>query len=406
MRTFYFFLLIGLFFVFSSIGFAQSDIQSKQTELNKLRKEIEQVEKKIKEKGKKEQSTLGLLDQYDRQANLLQRLIKAIQKQERQIESDIAETRNTIQSLNSQMNSMKKQYAKYITRLYKYGKSNDIELLLASKSFNQSMVRAEYLKKFSDQRKKDLDNIVVQKDDIQKENIKLQKQLAEQQDLFDQKKKEESSLADQVKKRRQLLAQIRKDKKSLQQDAGRIAGDAKKLEKFITKLIEEEKARKEREAAIAKAKKLPPPPPSKSSGVSFGSMRKSLPWPVDGGKITARFGNQQHPQLGTVTVNTGIDVSVAVGTKVQSVADGEVSLISWLPSFGNLVIIDHSEGFRTVYAHLSEISVSEGDKVFSRTPLGKSGESLEGATLHFEVWKDKDKQNPELWLKPRGFTQK
>ncbi|TAK55128.1 MAG: hypothetical protein EPO24_12455 [Bacteroidetes bacterium] len=382
-------------------AFGQTEIQSKQTELSRLRNEIEQYEQKIKETEKKEKATLSLLDQYDKQANLLRKLIKAIHRQEQELEKEIAETRSTIRSLNSQVISLKGHYAKYVTRLYKYGRSHDLELLLASQSLNQSLVRAEYLKKFSDQRKNDLDNIVVQREEIEKENVKLRQQLEAQLELLRQKKKDEITLSDKMKKRRQILAQVRKDKTSLQQDASRIVADAKKLESFIAKLIEEERIRKEREAAAAKANKTPAP--TKGTAPIYFS-RKSLPWPVAGGKIVARFGNQQHPQLGTVTQNTGIDVAVPVGTSVEAVAEGEVSLISWLPSFGNIVIVDHSGGFRTVYAHLSEITVSEGERIAAKSQLGKSGESLEGAILHFEVWKDREKQNPELWLKPKSLS--
>ena len=398
------FFLCILFLFFFSISPAQNDIQSKQTDLTKLKKEIEQYDKKIKEKEKKEQATLDLLDQYDKQANLVRKLIKALKNQSEELEREIADTRATIKSLGSQMNSLKGEYAKYISRLYKYGRTHDLELLLASKSLNQSLVRTEYLKKFSDQRKKDLDTIVVQKGEIEKENAKLNTQLQAQQDLLDQKKSEENSLAEKTTKRRRLLTQIRKDKKSLQQDAGRITADAKKLEKFIANLIEQDRIKKEREAKEAKTKKTTPEPVK--TGVSFAAQRKALPWPVTGGTIVSRFGSKQHPQLGTVTENTGIDVAVPIGTEVDAVASGEVSLISWLPSFGNLVIIDHSDGYRTVYAHLSEISVSEGDKVTAKSTIGKSGESLQGAILHFEVWKDRDKQNPEVWLKPRGFSQR
>ncbi|MBI5216885.1 MAG: peptidoglycan DD-metalloendopeptidase family protein [Ignavibacteriae bacterium] len=382
---------------------AQTDIQSSQSDLNKLRREIEQIEKKIQEKEKKEKATLDLLDQYDRQANLIRKLIKALHKKERDLENDIEATRRSIRSLTKQLTSLKQQYAKYVTRLYKYGRSHDLELLLASKSFNQSLIRSEYLRRFSEQRKKDLSNIVLQRDEIEKENIKLNQQLDEQQDFIKQKKKEENTLADNVKKRRKALAQVRKDKNNLQKDANRITADAKKLEQLIAKLIEAERVRKLREEELAKANKQPPPVPS-TTGKSFVNLRRALPWPVASGKIIGRFGNQQNKQLGTVTQNTGIDVAVPVGTQVTSVAAGEVSLISWLPSFGNLVIVDHSDGFRTVYAHLSEISVNEGEKVQQKSLLGRSGESVEGAVLHFEVWKDREKQNPEQWLNPRGLN--
>ena len=115
----------------------------------------------------------------------------------------------------------------------------------------------------------------------------------------------------------------------------------------------------------------------------------------------ARFGNQIHPVLKTVTQNTGIDISVPTGTDVHAVSSGEVATISWLPSYGNLVILNHNYGFRTVYTHLSEITVALSQKVDEGEVIGKSGESLGGPLLHFELWKEREKQDPELWLSRR-----
>ena len=91
---------------------------------------------------------------------------------------------------------------------------------------------------------------------------------------------------------------------------------------------------------------------------------------------------------------------------MEVVADGEVAKIFWLPSFGNLVILNHNNGYRTVYAHLSEIAVEEGDAVREGSVLGKSGESISGSVLHFEIYKDRDKLDPEQWLSSRGVSQR
>jgi len=126
-----------------------------------------------------------------------------------------------------------------------------------------------------------------------------------------------------------------------------------------------------------------------------------LPWPVSAGAVVAQFGNQIHPVLKTVTENTGIDIAVPVGTPVRTVADGEIAMIHWLPSYGNLIIVTHDGGFHTVYAHLSDIDVVEGEKVKEGSIIAKSGDSFSGSLLHFELWKEKEKQNPELWLAKR-----
>jgi murein DD-endopeptidase MepM/ murein hydrolase activator NlpD len=131
---------------------------------------------------------------------------------------------------------------------------------------------------------------------------------------------------------------------------------------------------------------------------TFELKRGRLRWPVDEGRVVAQFGNQRHPTLKTVTQNTGIDIAVKAGSAVTAVADGEVATIWWLPSYGNLLIVNHYGGFRTVYTHLAEINVAEGEKLKEGDVIGTSGEALDGPRLHFEIWKDREKQNPEQWL--------
>lgn len=382
----------------------EDDLRRKQQELERLRKEIDRYEEKIVEREKKEHATLELLDEYDKQAILLRKLIATLHEQEQTLEDSIQDTKSSIQELGNQVSFLKRQYAKYVTTLYRYGRSYDLELLLSSRSFNQLLVRSEYLKRFSDQRKKDLDKIVTRREAVEEESIRLQRQLAEQRDLIRQKDQESLRLAVKMKKRKQMLADIRHDKKMLRQQISRRVADAKQLEQLISNLIEQERVRKAREEAQRKDSRIPAPVTA-APGTPFENRRGHLRWPVSQGKIAAHFGNQQHPVLRTVTQNTGIDIAVSSGTDVQAVADGTVSTISWLPSFGNLLIIDHLHGYRTVYAHLSEISVSEGQKITEGVKVGKSGESLSGSMLHFEIWKDREKQNPEFWLVPRALSQ-
>jgi murein DD-endopeptidase MepM/ murein hydrolase activator NlpD len=130
----------------------------------------------------------------------------------------------------------------------------------------------------------------------------------------------------------------------------------------------------------------------------FAARRGKLRWPVSEGLIVAHFGTQRHPTLKTITQNTGIDIAVKAGTPVNAIAEGEVATIWWLPSFGNLVIINHYSGYRTVYAHLADIKVVEGQHVKEGDIIAESGESVDGPRLHFEIWKDREKQNPENWL--------
>jgi murein DD-endopeptidase MepM/ murein hydrolase activator NlpD len=97
-------------------------------------------------------------------------------------------------------------------------------------------------------------------------------------------------------------------------------------------------------------------------------------------------------------MNYGVDIKASGDLSVKCVAGGVVSVIDYIPGYGSVIIVTHKGDFRTVYSHLSEIYVNEGDKVKAGSLLAKVGESLEGNILHFEIWNSRKNQNPEQWL--------
>jgi len=385
------------------------DIKKKERALEQLRKEIDQYEQRIEQSEKREKATLERLDNYEKQSNLVRSLLSDLVDEEEELQASIALASDNIAFLEKQISFLKLHYAKYVTAVYKFGRVYDLETLLSSNSINQLYIRIEYLKRFSEQRKKDLKKIQDKHQLLESQRTDLQERLLEQRDIIASKEKESRFLQDRKQKRSQTLKAIRRDKALMKKELVRKTEAAEELETLITDLIEKERTRKEHEAKVAreraaererlKLKAIEEPPVE--TGVPFESLRGKLPWPVSAGAVVAHFGNHVHPVLKTVTQNTGIDISIKTGSVVKSVADGEVAMIHWLPSYGNLVILRHAGGFHTVYAHLSDISVTDGQKLSKGTIIGKSGDSVTGSILHFEVWKEREKQNPESWLSRR-----
>jgi septal ring factor EnvC (AmiA/AmiB activator) len=384
-----------LLFVVVPCAVPQDEIKKHQAELNSIKEQIREFEAKIREQQRSERATLELLDTYDRNATLVRHLISRLHGQEQDLQRRIEATRKGMAKLEGELAFLRKHYALYVTSIYRTGRTRDTELLLSSASINQFYVRNEYLKRFTEQRRRDASNIAARRKDVADTQARLHIQLSEEQRLIAEKGAEEERLASLAAERRDALLRIRKDKKNVQREIDRQLKAARELEGMIAKLIEFDRIRKERETAEAKKSKLPQPPPVTGT---FELKRGRLRWPVDEGRVVARFGNQRHPTLKTVTQNTGIDIAVKAGSAVTTVADGEVATIWWLPSYGNLLIVNHYGGFRTVYTHLAEINVAEGEKLKEGDVIGTSGEALDGPRLHFEIWKDREKQNPEQWL--------
>ena len=445
-----------LFSAFAPPADQQSVIKKKDQQLKQLRSEIEKYEREIQQSEKKEKVTLDRLDKIEQKGNLLLKLLNELRDEESLIKNSIDSTQQRISKLERQLSALRSHYAHYVVSVYKYGKVYDFETILSSNSINQLYIRIEYLKRFSAQRKKDLDRITQKKDQIEIEHSTLQEKLSTEQQLISEKLKEENSLNRTKAKRKRALRAIRSDKSQFQKELKRRVVAAKQLENLIATLVEQERIRKEQEererqeriakelaakkeqerlARIERLRQLAVLIQQKDSTkirekrqeiadadrkasqeeqkiltenksledepASLWKQKGKLIWPVTGGKVVAEFGNHVHPILKTITTNTGIDIATKDETPVRSVAAGEIALIHWLPTYGNLIIINHSHGFRTVYAHLDEINVVVGQKVQEGQVIARSGDSVSGDMLHFELWNQKEKQNPRDWLARR-----
>lgn len=121
------------------------------------------------------------------------------------------------------------------------------------------------------------------------------------------------------------------------------------------------------------------------------------------GRILKPYGRSVHPEFQTVVMNKGINIGAAAGTPIQCVADGRVEYVDWLPGYGQCIIVDHGDGYFTLYAHASAIFPARGAAVHAGEVLGEVGDtgSLNGSQLYFEIRQGKDSLDPAAWLSRR-----
>ncbi|HEX2500458.1 MAG TPA: peptidoglycan DD-metalloendopeptidase family protein [Methylomirabilota bacterium] len=206
---------------------------------------------------------------------------------------------------------------------------------------------------------------------------------------------ERAQVAAQAERRRTLLSETREDRATHERLAGELTEAARRLETLVRSLARRAPAKR----AVARATPAPAPGPA----VGFGRERGQLPWPTEG-RVVASFGRETHPRFGTETVRTGIDIEAPEGTPIRAVAPGSVAYRGWLKGYGNLLVLDHGDGYYTLYAHASQILVDEGDQVKGGELIGRVGEtgSVEGPRLHFEVRSQSRAEDPQLWLRRRS----
>lgn len=209
-------------------------------------------------------------------------------------------------------------------------------------------------------------------------------------------------------KEQELKANLEKQKKAKQN-----------LNAKINAIIAKEIAEAKRKADAERAKKLANKPPTENKpnknepvrrefdvlpevklmSDNFIANKGKLPWPVEKGFISDRFGTHAHAKLDQVMIqNNGIDIQTVAGSMARCIHKGTVTAIISIPGMGKAVLVNHGE-YYTVYAKLKDIQVTQGQEINLKQVIGTIAEGDEGTTeIHFEIWYNQDKQNPEHWL--------
>lgn len=253
----------------------------------------------------------------------------------------------------------------------------------------------------------------------------LERLIAEEQRIAEEKRKaEERRLVEERKKRereeaerQRLLAQEEQRKREEEQRRqAEIEAEQKKQQEQEQKKIKEQKPQEQSKSVAEKPKQDVTKEnnqqqekgsvPTNTAPLLTGNIESSkgqLPFPVSGDyKIVRGFGIQRHPDLKYVkTNNGGIDIEVPEGGMARAVFAGKVSAIFRQPGFNNIVMVRHGS-YITIYANLSSINVKKGDEVKINQTIGQiysDPDDNHRSILHFEIRKEREKLNPELWLK-------
>jgi septal ring factor EnvC (AmiA/AmiB activator) len=264
-------------------------------------------------------------------------------------------------------------------------------LLLESESINHALVRYKYLKFFNDQEKLVIKKIFTHLEDIQLLEHQLSEDFRNQRSSLKTKEQQEKKYQRRKKEKKSLVSQLNKNSKSLNKQLITAEAEYQKLYQLIVAL---EKKRKNREddgdPRIDYALNLK----------DFKKNKGKLPWPVKG-RVIHKFGKQRDNKLKTTINYTGIDIKANSGDEVRAVFTGVVSMITYLSGYGNTIILDHGEGYYTVYSHLDEFFVELDELILTNKVIGLVGDSgsLEGSKLHFAVFANQKNVNPQTWLR-------
>ncbi|MEN6389619.1 MAG: peptidoglycan DD-metalloendopeptidase family protein, partial [Syntrophomonas sp.] len=247
--------------------------------------------------------------------------------------------------------------------IYEGGTVSYLQVLLSSTSINDFLTRYDMLKAIVDEDVRLITSINQERKalDTKKSDLDVKLKEAERTQLLYQQ--QQTDLAEQKKNKKTLLSSVDQEKDKLQAALDELEQSSRNLESYIR---------------------------SRRSGGGGGSSvgTGSMTWPCPGyTTVTSPYGMRYHPILKVRKMHTGVDLNAPGGAQIVAADSGTVICAAWQTGYGKTIIIDHGNGTSTLYGHLDDYAVSDGDTVKKGQTIGYADSTgwSTGNHLHFEV---------------------
>lgn len=390
--------MIILLLIFGSMQFNNAQTRN---ELEEKRRqtlaEIENMDRILKETVREKSESLNELRIIGNKLNLRESVIKGLQQEALLLMTRIELNTLSIDLMENDLKVLKNEYRNSILTSYKLKKGNsEIGFVLSARDFNQGYKRLKYLQQIAKFRRNESEIIEELKSEIEMSKQRLEEDLKKLTELKTREEVQKSLLESERRRQQRLINTLSNREKQLQKEIDERRKLARRIEDEINKMIENERK-------AGKTDDLTPE--MRALSQNFADNKGKLPWPVDNGIITSKFGIQNHPVLKYVTENNpGIEITSSGITPVRSVFSGEVAKVISIPGANMSIIIRHGKYF-SVYSNIVDVKVKTGEKVRTRQELGNvycEKEDGNKSVLKFMIFDEKAKLDPELWISKKN----
>lgn len=365
----------------------QDKIKANENKLSEIKKQLESVKSKKDSINIQRSKTLLVLNRMDEEIYLTDLLINELERRDSLLTINIELLSEDIDSLGMELEERKNVLKQRLIDMYKKGKIHTLEVVFNSSSFTDLSNRMKYL------------STLARQDKI----------------LYEYVRKVQDALTKRIEElniNREQLAFVRKEAEN---EKATLQTEKQNKEIFLKELLSEQQKQRTLEDELSKSMEslqylinklrvantnIQTNRDVKEGQHYFDKNKKRVPWPMEG-KVISKFGTVRHPKYNTKTLNNGIDVSGKKGDPVYAVYDGDVIYVDKFLGYGNVIMLDHGNGYYTLYAHLHEMNVILNQPVMAGETIGTCGDtgSLSGPILHFEIRKDGKPLNPLNYLK-------
>lgn len=369
-------LLLGSSLVAQSLDL---EITQQQRRLEELRGQIEEARRAAVALGSREDASLAKLDNIERQVTLTRRYLAELRSQAAARTSEIATVGQQIRQTDARVAELRTAIGRRLVRIYKYGRVFPLEAMLGTRSLPEVHRRSLYLRWIARADARSADELKALTAQLSAQRTRLLAAHAELERLQAEQRRQETALLTARSTESAVLRSVRTERSAKEALALELEQSGARIQALIAEL-------EQRRAAAAAA--------GAGATGEMDALKGKLPWPLKG-TVIAGFGSQVHPRYKTRTNNLGIDIKGDSGAAVFAVAPGKVAYADRFLGYGNLVIVDHGDGFYTLYGNLADIDVSVGSAI---STAGRVGAIVD--YLHFELRSQGRPLDPAAWLRP------
>jgi septal ring factor EnvC (AmiA/AmiB activator) len=363
-----------------------------EAQRKKTLEEISYVDNLLKTTAKERTESLNEVRIIGKKLSLRESIISGMRNEIALLSDRLELNSLAIDMMESDLAGLKKDYARAVVNSYKTGKGNpELIYILSARDFNQGYKRLKYLQQVTKFRRREAEVILELKSQVETSKAKIQADLYRISDLKSKEEQQKLLLQREQNRSQRMVQSLSRNEKQLRRELDEKKRSAKKIEAEIAKLIAEERK---------KLKSVAETPEQKLIGENFAENKGRLPWPVERGLITSRFGVQNNPVLKYVKdENIGIEITSSGKMTARSVFTGVVAVVFSIQGENMSVIIRHGKYF-SVYNNVINVRVKPGEKVETKQFIGdvySDPVNNNNSVLRFMIY-DTKYQDPEAWI--------
>lgn len=360
----------------------------------KLEQQIKETNSLLRQSQKEKEATVSNLLTLKSEISMREQVVNSLKKELSLINTEAETHERSLKSLEATMNELRNDQGMQMRNAFlERQMSHPLLFIVSAKNINEAFLRWQYQNRIQHARKRTLEELKSTSESVQQELNSLEALKAQKQHISSDMEEQETELKQSASTAQAMVSTLEKKERSLRNQLEKQQKESKQLASEIELIIAAEIKKS------TSSENIPAAPALKALASEFARNKGKLPWPVEQGLVTGRFGTQPHPVVKSITVsNNGIDITAPPGSAVRSLFSGKVVGRKFIPGFDHMVIIQHGS-YYSVYSRLSEVFVEINQEVEAHKMIGrlaKAGD--ENPKLHLEIWENKVQLDPEKWI--------